>query len=179
MRFTTAEDVKLYASGEKIQCLECGKWFQMICTHLRVHGIKEPDYRRKYNIPNSIALTGSNVRQKMSASNNTLISVLQERSKLFQKLTPKTSKPNPMFYQALADMGRGVAALAKTKLDIEKVKKAHLIYLEKSQKCACDFLGVKPPTLHKWFDRLGLAKKCPPIPTSARRAEPAGRQKAA
>ena len=164
--FKTPEEVKNYAGGEKIMCLECGKYFSMLCTHLPKHGIGEREYREKHNIPNSIKLVGSIVRGKMRESNKTPIDVLRERAAKFQHLSKGKSVQNKMFSQRLADMGRGVAAASKTKIDETKTKEAHEIYMRDTQRAACNFLGVKPPTLHKWFDRLGLPKKCPATPNA-------------
>ncbi len=160
--FTTPEEVKDYANGDKIMCLECGEWFSMLSTHLRKHGFGEREYRMKYNIPNSIKLVGSAVRLKMRESNKTDHELLRERANRFRHLASGKSSPNKMFSQRLADMGMDVAAKAKTKLDESKVKEAHTVYMNSTQNDACTLLGVKPPTLHKWFDRLGLPKKCPP-----------------
>lgn len=162
--FKTPEEVKNYAGGEKIKCLECGKYFSMLYTHLRKHGITEKEYREKYNIPSSIKLVVSTVRGKMRESNNTPISVLQERAEKFQYLTKGKSVRNKMFNQQIADAGRVSANAKKTILDEAKIKTAHEIYMRETQRVACDFLGVKPPILHKWFDRLGLPKKCPVAP---------------
>lgn len=164
--FKTPKEVKDYASGEKIACLECGKYFSMLCTHLPKHGMGEKEYREKYNIPPSIKLVGSVVRGKMRESNKTPIDVLLKRASEARHLRKGKSAPNKMFNQQLADMGRGVAAAAKTKIDEAKTKEAHAIYMRDTQRAACTFLGVTPPTLHKWFDRLGLPKKCPNTPNA-------------
>lgn len=158
-KFSSAAEVKEYVSGEKIICLVCWKPYAMLCTHLRVHGINESEYREKYDIPPSVKLVVGSVRSKMSASNKTPHEVLVKRADDARHLSKGKSVPHKFFHQRLAEIGRTTAAASKTKIDPEKVKQAHDIYMQKSQRAACEFLGVKAPTLHKWFARLGLPQK--------------------
>lgn len=160
--FKTIEEVKTYASGEKIQCLECGKQYSLLCAHLRIHGIGEKEYREKYNIPRSIKLVGSVVLGKMRESNKTPIDVLRSRVKQANNSDRGKYVRHPMFNQVLVDAGRRYVAEKKANIDEEKIKKAHEIYMRETQRAACDFLCVTPPTMHSWFDQLGLPKKCQP-----------------
>lgn len=42
---------------DRIQCLECGKWFRALPRHiLRRHGMTDEDYRLKYGIPVGLPL---------------------------------------------------------------------------------------------------------------------------
>jgi hypothetical protein len=161
--FTTLAEVKEYTSGETIICLECGKSFKMIYTHLKVHGMTQDEYRLKYNIPNGIALTGSGVLRKMSTSNKTSHDVLRARSKKAVRISSETpKKQHPLYLQEFAIMGKAAAAAAKRKFnhdDIENIEKAHTIYIDESMRAACKFLGIKPTTFYKWIDRLGLSRK--------------------
>lgn len=57
--FTTKEEIEEYFSHDKIQCLECGKWYRALNTHLRLsHEITVDDYRDKYGLPYQRGLLG-------------------------------------------------------------------------------------------------------------------------
>ncbi len=58
--FHTKEEVDGYFSGEKIQCLLCGGWFDRISSdHLEsIHGATPDEYRERYGIPGTRELTG-------------------------------------------------------------------------------------------------------------------------
>ena len=62
---TSKADALAYISGDKIECLECGKKFVMLDHHIRSrHGMSSTDYRDKFNIPASIPLAGAEYREK-------------------------------------------------------------------------------------------------------------------
>ncbi len=67
-KFKTMAEVEAYISGEKIQCLLCGKWFKLLgATHLnRIHEITLDDYRERYGIPWKAGLAGKSTRKKYS-----------------------------------------------------------------------------------------------------------------
>lgn len=56
--FETMEEIAAYVGGESIECLECGKHFQIISgKHLRFsHGMNQDEYRDKWGIPRTLAL---------------------------------------------------------------------------------------------------------------------------
>ncbi|HHS9967633.1 TPA: MucR family transcriptional regulator [Raoultella ornithinolytica] len=65
IRFSSREDAQAYVSGDKIECMECGKKFVLLEKHLRVaHFMTCEEYREKYNIPVSIPLAGAGYREK-------------------------------------------------------------------------------------------------------------------
>lgn len=65
--FETIEELEAYTGGPQIQCLECGKWFKSLATHLpRIHGMSHNDYRQKWGIPKRFALAGTATREKLS-----------------------------------------------------------------------------------------------------------------
>lgn len=52
-------DVADYLSGEKIQCLECGKMFHTLGNHLlKMHGMTVAEYRERFNLPAETPLAG-------------------------------------------------------------------------------------------------------------------------
>ncbi|HAV0413628.1 TPA: MucR family transcriptional regulator [Salmonella enterica] len=68
------QDVADYLSGDKIQCLECGKIFQMLGTHLlKAHGMTSAEYREKFNLPAETPLAGIAYRQVQRDKMNRLI----------------------------------------------------------------------------------------------------------
>ncbi|MGM0783915.1 MAG: MucR family transcriptional regulator [Pseudomonadota bacterium] len=66
-RFETVAELDTYVGGPKIQCLECGRWFKSLATHLpRIHGLGHDDYREKWGIPRRYALAGTATRETLS-----------------------------------------------------------------------------------------------------------------
>lgn len=49
--FESYEAAAAYLSGNKIQCLRCGKMYRVIGCHLAVHGMTLEEYREKYKLP--------------------------------------------------------------------------------------------------------------------------------
>ncbi|SDJ88618.1 MucR family transcriptional regulator [Billgrantia gudaonensis] len=65
--FQSLEELDAYVGGPKIQCLECGRWFRGLATHLpRTHGMTHADYREKWGIPRRYPLTGTATRETLS-----------------------------------------------------------------------------------------------------------------
>jgi len=57
------EKVATYLTGEKIECLICGKFFRALGNHVyMVHGITAREYKVKFNIPVGVGLIGDNYR---------------------------------------------------------------------------------------------------------------------
>jgi predicted transcriptional regulator len=68
--FQTLEEVENYLSGDKIQCLLCGKWFIALGQHIaKSHDISIPEYKVKFNIPHSYGLIGAELKQVMRENN--------------------------------------------------------------------------------------------------------------
>ncbi len=68
-KFRTKAEVDAHLSGEKIQCLLCGRWFHIIGgSHLlKIHGITVDDYRSRYGLPWKRGLVGTIFREKLVA----------------------------------------------------------------------------------------------------------------
>lgn len=63
-KFTSMAQVDAYTAGEKIQCLECDKWFAFLGNHLRrAHGLTNEEYRERYGLPAMTALAGQAYRR--------------------------------------------------------------------------------------------------------------------
>ena len=54
--FESRSELEFYLSGDKIQCLLCGKEFKNLGNHLMAHNISGNDYRLRYNIPKKTGL---------------------------------------------------------------------------------------------------------------------------
>lgn len=51
-----------------LQCLDCGKWFVALGIHVQaIHGITADDYRREYELPASIGLVTTQLRERFAA----------------------------------------------------------------------------------------------------------------
>lgn len=63
-QFTSTAEVEAYLAGEKIQCLECGKWFAFLANHLRImHELTSEGYRELYALPAMTPLAGQAYRR--------------------------------------------------------------------------------------------------------------------
>ena len=62
-KFQTIQKIEAYFSGDKIQCLLCGKWYRQINgTHLaHIHNTTADEYRERYGLPWSRGLTSNAV----------------------------------------------------------------------------------------------------------------------
>lgn len=66
--FETPEDVEKYLSGDRIVCLICGKDYNALHSHLKVHGHTADSYKEKYRIPSNIGLIGREMFDKLSSA---------------------------------------------------------------------------------------------------------------
>jgi hypothetical protein len=93
MKFQTMAEVNEYLSGNRIQCLVCGKYFlRLQCLHLRTHGMTADQYREEFGILWNRSLTSAPSRKATS------LSMTPERIAAFKAvLTPKRNhnrRPN-------------------------------------------------------------------------------------
>jgi predicted transcriptional regulator len=71
--FQTREQVDEYLSGETVECLICGRRFNGLHMHLKFkHGISDDDYRQRYGIPLSRALTSATYRARVGDTSATV-----------------------------------------------------------------------------------------------------------
>lgn len=72
--FQREDELAAYVAGQLIQCLECGRWFRALATHLpRAHGMTHAQYRERWGIPARIALAGRGTRALLSDQMRELI----------------------------------------------------------------------------------------------------------
>ncbi len=62
--FKNKEELDKYFESDKITCLLCGKAYKALPSHLIVHEYTEREYKKKYKIPTSYGLIGSETRLK-------------------------------------------------------------------------------------------------------------------
>jgi hypothetical protein len=64
-KMQSKKDVESYYSGDKIECLICGKLFKALATHIvRVHGYTVDGYKQEFNLPWGRGLTSEKTSQK-------------------------------------------------------------------------------------------------------------------
>ncbi|MEQ9844602.1 MucR family transcriptional regulator [Pectobacterium brasiliense] len=62
-RINSRAELNDYLNHDKIECLECGKRFSFLPTHLRKsHGMSATEYRERFNLPVSTPLAGLSYR---------------------------------------------------------------------------------------------------------------------
>jgi hypothetical protein len=63
------QQVDEYFSGDKIQCLICGKWFKSLGSHvIRIHNMGINEYKTMFNIPWTRGLVSDVTKQKQSVA---------------------------------------------------------------------------------------------------------------
>ena len=78
--FQTLEEVRQYVSGDRIQCLVCGKYYKRLqFMHLLRHDMSGDDYRQTFGIPWGVSLTSAPSREASS------ILMTPERIEVFKK----------------------------------------------------------------------------------------------
>ena len=66
-KFKTMDEVSQYFSGHEVECLECGKYYKHLGTHVvRTHNMSCDDYREKYGIPWYRGLASKEYSEKQS-----------------------------------------------------------------------------------------------------------------
>ncbi|MCP4690042.1 MAG: MucR family transcriptional regulator [Desulfobacterales bacterium] len=98
-KLRTKEEVDAHFSGDKIQCLLCGKWFKALGTHLlRQHDVTHDEYRERYGLPWTRGLTGratfkkNSGRMKRMISEGRVVSDI-EKANACRKGTQKPAQP--------------------------------------------------------------------------------------
>lgn len=66
MRLESKKDVEEYFSGDRIQCLICGKWYKALVSHITMHGISVDEYRDRFNIPWGRGLVSQLTKEKQA-----------------------------------------------------------------------------------------------------------------
>lgn len=50
--------------GGRLECLECGRWYRDLATHVRrTHGLPPADYRQRHGLPATLALKATYLRE--------------------------------------------------------------------------------------------------------------------
>jgi hypothetical protein len=95
--FKTRDEVEEYLSGDKIECLLCGKSFVALGQHIvKAHDISLHDYKVHFNIPHSYSLIGisfKNYLQKKNKNNPWLAKMIKAGKKKSTETGRKQAKP--------------------------------------------------------------------------------------
>ena len=185
-KFRTAEDINRYFSGDRIQCLLCGKWYVMLGKHiLNIHGVTVDQYKKKYGLPWGRGLVAKDTETKMSENCKRRMAAGEINfgpdhiSKEKLSASWKTKRPVCSAHRRAA-VKRGTAAIikwneehpAKPKHVPEKSKRviATEIYRARDKKVAelkqqnktakeiADALNVRVTTVKRSLKRSGLSK---------------------
>ncbi len=141
-KIETKEEVEVYFSGDKIQCLLCGKWYKQLAVHLSlIHGVRVDEYRERYGLPWSRGLSCRDTKNKRSR--------LARRLMLEGKITPiDTSRPMKKKHQRHAQpFNRDLKHRCLTLLDSIGPKYTREDYekvidrMRKQQRCLKDVCG--------------------------------------
>lgn len=81
--FGTRREVEEYFDTDKITCLQCGKKYNALNSHLTVHDMTVEEYQEYYQLPLSIGLVGKLTRKKLIDRANSL-----RESGVFNKVPP-------------------------------------------------------------------------------------------
>jgi len=109
--FQTMDEIRAYVSGNRIQCLVCGKYFRRLqFKHLTVHDMTADDYREAFGIPWNTSLTSAPSRD---ATGNKMTPERIELFKQCRKVRGTSRRPGvPAVrnqWQRNAQMGRYIA----------------------------------------------------------------------
>lgn len=136
---TTKAEVERYFSGEKIECLICGKLFMALATHLiRVHSMDVDEYKEMFNLPWGHGLVCSATKRKQANALKKRIDngekSLQKTKKMHNDIVKKACavKKRPFRnYQIdrLIDDGNKIRAAQK-----EKTKKLAIRIIEEMER---------------------------------------------
>lgn len=112
IKFTTIEEVEEYLSGDRVECLLCGRVFKAITpSHLFwMHDMELEDYRQQFGIPKGHRLCGTGTSEKHSENavqrwkegtlNGSLISASKPQSrKASAAKASQPKKPKPLTVQ--------------------------------------------------------------------------------
>jgi hypothetical protein len=78
--FQTMDEIRAYVSGNRIQCLVCGKYFRRLqYLHLLRHDMTSDDYREAFGIPWNTSLTSATSREATASK------MTPERIELFKQ----------------------------------------------------------------------------------------------
>ena len=105
--FEDKVDLIAYIDGDKIKCLECGRWFRGLGTHIvQAHDMTAADYKQKHGIPQKVGLVGTETRQikaslTKSLHNSGKLSVETAHSKrpVYSKSRKKPPYQQKKFFQ--------------------------------------------------------------------------------
>jgi hypothetical protein len=121
MKFQTLEEVREYLSGDRIECLVCGKTYRRLqYKHLEMHGLDADGYRERFGIPWTFSLTSEASRE---ATRNSIgekqLAALATTKREGGKVGQRHRKPCPAVASKWADDAeRGREASARRRVEV-------------------------------------------------------------
>lgn len=115
MKFQSLYDVREYLSGDRIECLVCGKSFRRLqAKHLLLHDLDADGYRERFGIPWSYSLTSAVSREKSSKSiGEKQLAAIRDTKRPGGRLGRKHRQHCPAisnWWAVAAELGREVSA---------------------------------------------------------------------
>lgn len=101
--FQNKADILNYMDGEKLECLECGKWFKGLGVHVvQAHDMTAADYKQKHGIPMKIGLLGKDLKQKQADHAKAMhaAGIFTIKSAHTKKPDASKSRKKPLYHQA-------------------------------------------------------------------------------
>lgn len=98
-QFQTEDEVRRYFSGDRINCLLCGRSFRRVSVHVqKIHGINEDAYRVRFGLPRSRGLVSEACHEAYAQHSSNPEQL--ERFAKFRLLTKKTGprRRTPLVY---------------------------------------------------------------------------------
>ena len=84
--FKTNDDVEEYLSGDKVECLICGRRYKLLSAHLKSHDLSKADYCREFGIPSHFGLCSKSHSDTMAAIANKRMEDDEYRDKMTSKI---------------------------------------------------------------------------------------------
>ncbi len=159
---TDFPDLSTYNTSEKIQCLECKKYFFVInLGHLSKHSMTPESYKDKYRIPYMYALAGLKFRNTASERAIRNIDNIYKAKSMSDGKKKRSVRPCSEFKKRMLQERIVYASTFKDedsyKRGAEKYKKLskedELFIIQNSDKyshtCFCKMFGVSGSVIHK------------------------------
>jgi hypothetical protein len=127
-QFETKEQIDFYFSGDKIECLLCGKTYRGLGVHLlKIHGVTDDQYRARYGLPWGRGLTSAaskEFRSKVITSRPGFAEFMRDLSATYQPLTVEAPHRDHMPYLKAITIARNKAGKGKTRSRGQSAKSA-------------------------------------------------------
>jgi hypothetical protein len=126
---------------DRIQCLECGKWYRVLPPHLRTHDMDGEDYRLKFGVSAGVPLVCEEWSEAVSRRNieRDAGSTLTARGpKPGFKMRESTKANRRAEYERIGALGRKAAhAIDKTEFRRKRLKPYPVTIAQTAERLQC------------------------------------------